>query len=49
MAIYNARVLLGDLQWNQSKLVTQWIWFLAKGQIQFYLQNWEDLDVMVAS
>lgn len=45
MAIYSARKLLGDLQWNQSKLVTRWIWSLAKGQIQFYLQNWEDLDV----
>lgn len=49
MAIYSARMLLGDLQRNQAKLVTQWIWSLAKGQIQFYLQNWEGLDVKVAS
>lgn len=49
MAIYNASILTGDLRWNQSKLVTRWIWSLAKGQIQFYLQNWEDLDENVAS
>ena len=49
MAIYNARILVGELWWNQSKLVTQWIWSLAKGQIQFYLQNWEELDEKVAS
>ena len=49
MAICNARILLGDLQWGQSKLLTHWNWSLVKGQIQFYLPKREDLDVKVAS